>query len=107
MLCENLEHVCFKKCYEECGPCWYKVHRVLRCGHEHDLECHIIPEDYKCTTVVPIKLDCGHETIKLCHIQKVRCPFPCDSRLECGHACIRQCHVNNDPDHLEVRTKSS
>lgn len=88
----------------ECGPCLYKVHRVLRCGHDHNIECHIDPIKYECPTPVLTKLDCGHEANKPCYvaIEKFKCPFPCDARLECGHACIRDCHFHDDPDHLEV-----
>lgn len=92
-------------CYKECGPCSYLVPRTLRCGHEHNLECRIVPEDYKCPTLVFTKLDCGHEANKPCHLDKEKfsCPFPCETRLECGHACIRLCHIHDDPDHLQVR----
>jgi hypothetical protein len=33
------------------------------------------------------------------------CKVQCDARLDdCGHTCRRKCHIEDDPDHLDVRT---
>ncbi|KAK4872847.1 hypothetical protein RN001_014876 [Aquatica leii] len=103
ILCEN-NHTCPGFCYEQCQPCDVPMLKILPCGHEHYLPCHLNINDFKCPTPVKTTLECGHEDLnKPCHcpIDSHKCPFPCDTRVEpCGHACLQNCHFNNDPDHL-------
>ncbi|XP_044270386.1 NFX1-type zinc finger-containing protein 1-like [Tribolium madens] len=106
-LCDKDErHLCQKRCYQECGPCTYKVLRTLRCAHMVNLECHLDPETYNCEALVPTKLPCGHNVDKPCHRspETYPCPFPCEKQVEpCGHACTRNCHIRMDPDHLQYK----
>ncbi|XP_008190958.1 NFX1-type zinc finger-containing protein 1 isoform X1 [Tribolium castaneum] len=108
-LCDKNElHLCQRRCYQECGPCTYKVSRTLKCGHVVNLECHLDPATYSCEELVPTQLPCGHNADKPCHCnpETFPCPFPCEKQVEpCGHACTRNCHVRQDPDHLEYKCK--
>ncbi|XP_030764249.1 NFX1-type zinc finger-containing protein 1-like isoform X2 [Sitophilus oryzae] len=105
LLCDNSEHTCKKRCYEDCGPCHYPVERHLNCGHSVTIACHINPDTYKCPELVPTKLPCNHETDKPCSSDPITfpCPYPCNIRVDsCGHTCQRNCHIRKDPDHLKV-----
>uniref|UniRef100_A0A6P7GQM5 NFX1-type zinc finger-containing protein 1-like n=1 Tax=Diabrotica virgifera virgifera TaxID=50390 RepID=A0A6P7GQM5_DIAVI len=108
ILCEDMTHICQKKCYVTCGPCHYPVRRELKCGHEATMECQLDPDKYECKTLINTELPCGHSAEKPCHIEpdKFQCQVPCDIRVEpCGHACVRKCHINKDPDHLEYKCR--
>ncbi|EFA00122.1 NFX1-type zinc finger-containing protein 1 [Tribolium castaneum] len=99
-------HLCKKMCFEDCGLCDYLVHRVLACGHEANIQCHIDPEIYKCEILVSTELPCGHMADKPCFSNPVtfRCPHICDVQVQpCGHACELLCHIRKDPDHLEYK----
>ncbi|KAK4872846.1 hypothetical protein RN001_014875 [Aquatica leii] len=108
ILCEN-NHTCPGLCYEQCQPCGVPMLKILPCGHEHYLPCHLNINDFKCPTPVKTTLECGHEDPnKPCHypIDSYNCPFPCDTRVEpCGHACLRLCHIKSDPDHLKYECR--
>ncbi|XP_030749161.1 NFX1-type zinc finger-containing protein 1-like [Sitophilus oryzae] len=109
LLCDNSEHTCKKRCYEDCGPCHYPVQRHLNCGHLVTIACYINPDTYKCPELVPTKLPCNHETNKPCSSDPITfaCPYPCNIRVDsCGHTCKRQCHIRVDPDHLKYKCNS-
>src|SRR5699024_5362059 len=105
LLCENdLNHICQKECYKNCGSCKYIVQKLLPCGHEAELECYKYVTNYKCPVLTLVDLPCGHQNEKQCHqpAEITKCVQPCDAILSCGHNCGLLCHTNTDPDHLNV-----
>ncbi|CAG2059761.1 unnamed protein product [Timema podura] len=99
----KLEHMCPKRCFENCGECVVKVERKLPCDHLVHLPCHVDYEIYKCHVNVAVTLPhCEHPAEKPCYrdLATFPCPQPCEDRLPCGHSCELKCHVLKDPDHL-------
>lgn len=96
-------HICPKKCYEECGPCMVPTEVLLDCGHSAQIPCHLEPSQYECVEVVHFTLPCKDEQDVYCYQRKepkrIQCKAPCSTRLECGHACEKKCHLFDDPDH--------
>ncbi|XP_076068567.1 NFX1-type zinc finger-containing protein 1-like [Oratosquilla oratoria] len=115
-----LDHECPRYCYEQCGLCEVAVSKMLPCGHEAALPCHL-PEgcfvckeprntvlpcgheqeikcfqaeiDVHCTTLCTKTLPCGHEQETMCHLLKeaTKCLEPCMKTHPCGHHCQRKC----------------
>jgi len=112
-------HLCERRCFEECGLCLIMVDKDLPCGHtarapcaeprdtvrcmepcEKRLPCrHPCPKPCgeKCPRTCSVKVErdlpCGHTVDVPCsdEIRKFRCPKPCLSYLPCGHKCIGTC----------------
>ena len=61
--CKLKEHICKKRCYEDCGRCEAIVSKKLPCGH--------IKEKCKC-----------YEDEKY-----IKCVEKCNKILKCGHKC--------------------
>ncbi|OXU25033.1 hypothetical protein TSAR_011075 [Trichomalopsis sarcophagae] len=104
-------HPCPLRCYQGCKPCKVKVRRKLRCGHTMEMLCSTDPETFACTFVIDAILpDCNHAIKKPCYlpIKDAVCTHPCEeNRLPCGHVCELKCHITKDPEHLQVKKRSS
>ena len=97
--CEN-EHLCPEECFIKCPPCKIVMDKLLRCGHQHKVNCG--EKKYLCPTSVEKEIpSCKHKTTMKCHEDpgKVLCPNVCDQLLRCGHQCRRKCHMKDDPNH--------
>ena len=64
------DHMCRKKCYEECGDCMISVERKLpHCEHSGHMPCYMDPETYECEISVERKLPhCEHSGHMPCHM---------------------------------------
>uniref|UniRef100_A0A2S2NW97 NFX1-type zinc finger-containing protein 1 n=2 Tax=Schizaphis graminum TaxID=13262 RepID=A0A2S2NW97_SCHGA len=97
--CEN-NHPCEKQCAADCGDCIVPMLKILPCGHQAELPCHIDSNKFKCVEKMEITLkNCGHKTIKNCYEKRPKCTTKCTDRLQCGHACNVNCHKDDDPTH--------
>ncbi|XP_017480047.1 PREDICTED: NFX1-type zinc finger-containing protein 1-like isoform X1 [Rhagoletis zephyria] len=116
--CEG-NHMCQKRCYEECGLCPIIVAKTRSCGHRFkQFVCSKNVEEIECNRPCKRKLSCDHKCpLKCCepcgscqfpvkklspcnHIVKVKCseePSPskcsgkCPKLLPCGHPCTNKC----------------
>lgn len=64
--CES-GHQCTKLCYEDCGPCLFKMKKERSCGH-----------------FFPNAL-CSDK------VEEIICERPCKRILRCGHSCSMKC----------------
>lgn len=106
MTCED--HLCPKRCGQDCGECCVIVEKALPCGHTAMIKCADDPVLHKCTKRVSVSLTkCGHTQDKLCY-QKPdpNCLSRCDSKkLSCDHRCQEICHIcqqNFSRNHSQV-----
>jgi hypothetical protein len=98
----NCDHICPKRCYEDCGRCQVKIttNIMLQCGHSPEsLPCYetIDLSKVKCQQKAPRRLPvCGHEVNIQCHIdvETYKCENLCDTVLPCGHEVNIQCHID-------------
>jgi hypothetical protein len=72
ILCAN-NHRCRKACWEECGPCYFKISVQLPCSHSVILTCGENTETYKCKDTCSKLCSRGHKCPKQCW---EKCP-PC------------------------------
>ncbi|KAG8227287.1 hypothetical protein J437_LFUL004836 [Ladona fulva] len=127
----NQEHLCEKKCFEECSHCTSKLKRKLpNCDHFHTMECstdassivcqkkcyrmlecgHLCPlrcfeECGGCKVVVVKKIEeCNHEVNIECSMAPERklCNDKCESFLPCGHKCEMLCREPCQPNSCKV-----
>ncbi|XP_071440457.1 NFX1-type zinc finger-containing protein 1 isoform X2 [Hetaerina americana] len=116
------EHICQRKCHEECSVCMYKVKRKLpNCDHYHDMYCHQDPLIINCHKPCKKKLKCGHDCPKRCldecggcqkivqkeipdckHVMTMKCcevparhmcKEKCTRMRSCGHPCTAVCGI--------------
>ncbi|KAI5741810.1 hypothetical protein M8J76_017257 [Diaphorina citri] len=113
------EHMCKKHCYEKCSMCNERVPKVLPCGHEQVVLCHLEAEYVECDRPCTNVLDCNHKCRKRCkdmcgecneivkkqipdcghvvnlkckiHPERKHCKIPCERLLSCGHTCAKKC----------------
>ena len=88
--CQYKEHLCTKKCWEDCGKCEVLVNKKLRCGHiQKNIKC--CDKTKICEELVDKRLPCGHvQKVKCCKRPKV-CEVLVDKRLPCGHVQNVKC----------------
>ncbi|KAG8227285.1 hypothetical protein J437_LFUL004834, partial [Ladona fulva] len=127
----NQEHLCEKKCFEECSQCTSKLKRKLpNCDHFHTMECftdassivcqkkcnrmlecgHLCPlrcfeECGGCKVMVVKKIEeCNHEVNIECSMAPERklCNDKCESFLPCGHKCEMLCGEPCQPNSCKV-----
>lgn len=81
-------HPCQKKCYEDCGACIVKIHKILPCGHNvKNVLCSESPENIKCLEKCKKTLPCGHSCQKLCYQPCENCPVKVKKVVpECNHS---------------------
>uniref|UniRef100_A0A8D8YH08 NFX1-type zinc finger-containing protein 1 n=1 Tax=Cacopsylla melanoneura TaxID=428564 RepID=A0A8D8YH08_9HEMI len=123
--CERLnancseEHACKKLCHENCSVCNERVPKLLPCGHEQNVLCHLDADyvhcdrpcmkmlacNHKCPQrcidmcgdcsemVIKRIPDCRHEIKLKCTIipERRHCTNPCQRILSCGHQCAKKC----------------
>ena len=100
------DHMCTKKCYEECGDCMIRVERTLpRCEHTECMPCHMDPERYLCRRKCNRILPCGHSGCMPCHMdpETYQCRRRCDRILPCEHTGCMPCHM--DPETYQCRRR--
>lgn len=74
-------HICKKRCYEECIPCPVLVDKTRSCGHVY--------KNFKCSLNVEEKF----------------CEHLCEKELSCGHKCQGKCSSPCPPCKERVRKK--
>lgn len=105
-ICDNLLHICKKRCYQDCGQCIVRVLKELPCGHQATMPCHQDPGQFRCKVEVEKTFTaCKHTATVQCYVDpaKEQCPKICENRLECGHSCELKCHVKEDPEHINYK----
>ncbi|KAG4066118.1 hypothetical protein HA402_010320 [Bradysia odoriphaga] len=85
--------------------CTRPISRLLPCGHEQEAPCVDHIASIQCVTMCEeVHPDCNHKVQVPCHQlqtpEKWKCLENCDVRLNCGHQCVKVCHLQDDPDHL-------
>ncbi|XP_014219353.1 NFX1-type zinc finger-containing protein 1-like [Copidosoma floridanum] len=123
-------HICKKRCYEECEPCslpvdkkrscrhYYKnvacslniedaycerrCDKIMICGHKCKLKCS--DECNNCQQMVTKKSPCGHNIcVKCCEeATPSKCNFDCLKTLPCGHPCTKKCRESCTMDCKEM-----
>lgn len=116
--CE-FKHECEKQCWELCMPCTSSVKRILPCGHEVTLPCHVDTGEYRCQeecekilcinnhrchkacweecgpcrSKIGVRLPCSHNVILPCgvNIETYKCKYACNKLCSQGHKCPNQC----------------
>ncbi|XP_031564674.1 uncharacterized protein LOC116300052 isoform X2 [Actinia tenebrosa] len=96
-------HTVSKPCYpsgkiQPTSICCEKVTRVLDCGHEHQMQCHIDPSQFICTKQVEKQLPCGHSQLLSCNMDTTGtvCKEKVIRRLACGHESQMSCNLSPD-----------
>ncbi|CAL8088270.1 unnamed protein product [Orchesella dallaii] len=90
-------HKCKVKhhCYKPCPPCKDLVKRVLPCGHQIQLECHIDIAAYdcleECQRILPDP-HCRHKCQNLCFQPCGPCTIIVKKRAPCGHGQDVSCN---------------
>ena len=98
ILCSN-NHVCTKRCCEDCGPCMQLVERVLPCGHTQQVPCHIPVDKFRCKNDCIHLMQCGHLCMKPCGDDHTKdCTILVNKRLTCGHTVEMVCHESVDDE---------
>ena len=120
ILCKR-NHMCSRRCYQDCGPCSVLVLKTLPgCGHVQKVPCYKDPSEVKCTspctkvlprcghpcqnicsdectvecTAITLKTwPCGHENKTVCHVNPIHtpCKAHCGETLKCEHPCVGKC----------------
>ncbi|CAL8139352.1 unnamed protein product [Orchesella dallaii] len=82
---------------------------LVACGHNQILKCSVPPSSNSiiCLTQFEHTFEnCGHNKLVTCwKLKDTKCDAKCKQELECGHECLSQCHVNKDPDHLTYKCR--
>ena len=95
-------HICSNLCGQTCtSKCNLPINKVLQCGHQRLLQCHIKAETFKCDTLCKFELKCGHKCAGICgECRSKRCHLSCKYSMElkrfCGHKSGVQCVDLND-----------
>lgn len=92
----DIQHLCPKKCYEECGECRTKVKKKLSpCEHEVEMLCWVDPASTSCPVKCTRKRQCGHPCTLKCgqKCDQEPCIEPCLKIIcDSGHLCPKKCH---------------
>lgn len=113
------DHVCKRKCYEECDTCEEKVDYKLACGHSKDVKCkfvkpyelygsikHEISQEFLCFKMVEKHFEnsCGHKIECKCYeLPTIKCnTIVYRVKPTCGHKISMQC--SHDLDAIVCRT---
>ena len=91
-----------KLCFERCGPCNYKVIKILKeCFHKKLLNCHVEPTHSLCEERCEKTGLCGHQCVmengrdrKSCADPCGQCNYPVRKTLQCGHEKTLPCHLD-------------
>ena len=135
ILCKR-NHMCSRRCYQDCGPCSVLVLKTLPgCGHVQKVPCYKDPSEVKCTspctkflsrcghrcqnicseactvecTVITLKTwPCGHENKTACHVNPMEtpCKAPCGETLKCEHPCVGKSGSYCSPQHRSINSSS-
>lgn len=95
--CPDLaRHKCPSLCFlYPCPPCQIGMQRILLCGHDITLPCHIDIVTYRCKELVSRLLNCGHTARLLCSkpVESHVCTIKVDKKLECSHTKLLPCNI--------------
>jgi transcriptional repressor NF-X1 len=80
-------------CNTPVPTCDNKCTKVLACGHQCVLRCHVGPCP-PCLEVVTKVCNCGQEIMPnaYCNQSRHSCGKTCGQSLPCGHSCEKVCH---------------
>ena len=80
-------HLCTKKCFEECGDCKMMVWKVLpACGHKSNMPCSKDTSLEKCKEKCERTMQCGHKCKKICYEKCGNCNVAVIKKIPfCGH----------------------
>eukprot|EP01029_Cantina_marsupialis_P012715 TRINITY_DN2803_c0_g2_i1.p1 TRINITY_DN2803_c0_g2~~TRINITY_DN2803_c0_g2_i1.p1 ORF type:complete len:592 (+),score=165.43 TRINITY_DN2803_c0_g2_i1:76-1776(+) len=100
-------HPCKKTCGEDCtSQCMIHMKKLLPCGHQQKIPCHLPPADAKCNHPCRSLLDCSHTCTGTCGScsqgkDHKLCSHKCGRSLVCGHQCsfpcLKDCPPCNEP----------
>jgi hypothetical protein len=97
----SCNHVCTKKCGQDCGECEQKVYMDSKCTqhdpHKMELVCKDVDKIWlyqeKCEKKCKAQLKCSHQcsSNKCCGYIHASCRQNCGRILYCGHKCEQPC----------------
>ena len=83
--------------------CSEQVKKILDCGHEHVMQCHLDPSQHICTEQAEKTLACGHKKQMPCNkdIAQITCTEHVIKKLSCGHENQMLC--NSSPNDIQCK----
>ncbi|XP_014212352.1 NFX1-type zinc finger-containing protein 1-like [Copidosoma floridanum] len=86
------EHICKKKCFEDCDPCKVLVDKIRSCGHHFNkVACSLNVDDEKCEHKCNQVLSCGHKCRRNCSDECINCSEIVKKKSSCGHTIGVKC----------------
>ncbi|XP_014216560.1 NFX1-type zinc finger-containing protein 1-like [Copidosoma floridanum] len=86
------DHLCKKKCFENCDPCPVLVDKVRSCGHHYKkVACSLDVEKIYCERKCDREMNCGHKCQLKCSDECKNCPEKVLKESSCGHLIQVSC----------------